>query len=131
MAILIVWDDSDGLYDHVAPPLVNTSNTSQDALTGPRACGQSQPGAYQGRCGYGPRLPFLVISPFAKRNFVDSTQTDQTSVIRFIEDNWGLGRVGDQSFDERAGSIENMFDFSRNGEPRRVFLDPVTGQRIE
>jgi len=131
MAILIVWDDSDGLYDHQPPPLVNASNTSQDALTGPNSCGQSAAGAYQGRCGYGPRLPFLVVSPFAKSNFVDHTLTDQTSVIRFIEDNWGLGRIGDQSFDDRAGSIENMFDFSRHGSARHLFLDPATGQPIE
>jgi phospholipase C len=131
MAILVVWDDSDGLYDHVRPPLVSASNTTEDALTGPNACGQSAAGAYQGRCGYGPRLPFLVISPYAKRNFVDHTLTDQTSVIRFIEDNWGLGRIGDQSFDEKAGTIENMFDFSRNGVPRRVLLDPMTGLRVD
>jgi len=131
MAILVVWDDSDGLYDHVLPPLANASNTSEDALTGPGACGQSQPGAYQARCGYGPRLPFLAISPYAKRNFVDHTLTDQTSVIRFIEDNWSLGRIGDQSFDAIAGTITNMFDFSHHGEPRRVFLDPLTGLRIE
>ena len=130
-AILIVWDDSDGLYDHALPPLANTSNTSQDALTGPDSCGESVAGAYQGRCGYGPRLPLLVVSPFAKSNFVDHTLTDQTSVIRFIEDNWGLERIGDQSFDEKAGTIENMFDFSRHPNARHLFLDPATGQPIE
>jgi len=41
-----------------------------------------------GRCGYGPRLPLLVISPWAKHNFVDHRVTDQSSIIRFIEDNW-------------------------------------------
>jgi phospholipase C len=129
MAILIVYDDSDGLYDHVQPPLVNASNTAKDALTGPGACGTSLPGADQGRCGYGPRLPFLLISPFARRNFVDHALTDQSSVIRFIEDNWGLGRIGDQSFDERAGSIERMFDF-KYWHPRTapLFLNPATGQ---
>jgi phospholipase C len=131
MAILIVYDDSDGLYDHVLPPLANPSNTAADALTAPGACGTSAPGAYQGRCGYGPRLPFLVISPYARNNFVDHTVTDQSSVIRFIEDNWGLPRIGDQSFDELAGSIMGMFDFSKNGHSRHLFLDPVTGQRIE
>jgi phospholipase C len=131
MAILVVWDDSDGLYDHVLPPLVNGSNTPLDFLTGPGACGASSAGAYQGRCGYGPRLPLLVISPFAKRHFVDHTLTDQTSVIRFIEDNWGLPRIGDQSFDERAGSLLNMFDFRGNGKAQRLFLDPATGQRLD
>jgi phospholipase C len=130
MAIVIAYDDSDGLYDHVQPPLVNASNTAKDALTGPGACGASRPSADQGRCGYGPRLPLLVISPYAKRNFVDHTLTDQSSIIRFIEDNWGLPRIGDQSFDERAGTIENLFDFSHK-RPGRVFLDPVTGRRLD
>lgn len=134
MAILVVWDDSDGLYDHVLPPLVSSSATSADALTGQGQCGDANApklGPYQARCGYGPRLPLLVISPFAKNNFVDHTLTDQTSVIRFIEDNWNLGRIGDYSFDQIAGSIENMFDFSHNGKPRHLFLDPLTGQRLD
>jgi phospholipase C len=131
MAILIVYDDSDGLYDHVQPPLANASNTIADALTGPGACGTSDPLVrYQGRCGYGPRLPLLLISPYAKSNFVDHTLTDQSSIIRFIEDNWSLPRIGDQSFDRRAGSIENMFDFSHK-EKRHLFLDPETGQRLD
>lgn len=130
MAIVIAYDDSDGLYDHVRPPLVNPSNTAKDALTGRAACGVSLPGADQGRCGYGPRLPLLVISPYAKRNFVDHTLTDQSSIIRFIEDNWGLQRISDQAFDERAGTIENMFNFSHK-QPGRVFLDPVTGRRLD
>ena len=46
----------------------------------------------QGRCGYGPRLPLLVVSPWARRNFVDHTITDQTSIIRFVEDNWHNGK---------------------------------------
>jgi len=131
MAILIVYDDSDGLYDHQLPPLANASNTAFDWLTGPGACGTSGPGAYQARCGFGPRLPLLLVSRFAKRNFVDHTLTDQSSIIRFIEDNWRLGRIGDQSFDERAGSIGNMFDFSDEGGGRRpLILDPATGQVI-
>ena len=67
----------------------------------------------QGRCGYGTRIPLLVISPFAKKNYIDHTLTDQTSVLRFVEDNW-LGGQRIQpggSFDTIAGSIENMFQF--------------------
>ena len=49
-------------------------------------------------------------------------------MLRFIEDNWGLGRIGDQSMDEQAGSLLNLFDF-REEAPRAglLFLDPVTG----
>jgi phospholipase C len=59
---------------------------------------------------------------------VDHTVTDQSSILRFIEDNWSLGRIGDQSFDEKAGSLINLFDF-REGDPvRKLLLDPSTGQ---
>jgi phospholipase C len=128
MAILITYDDSDGYYDHVMPPIVSQSNDpANDSLMGATGlCGTPAPGAYLDRCGYGTRLPFLVISPFAKQNFVDSTLTDTTSILRFIEDNWKLGRLGDQSFDALAGSITNMFNFTAPPVPR-VFLDPATG----
>ena len=53
-----------------------------------------------------------MISPYAKQNYVNHTLTDLTSVLRFIEDNWGLGRIGDQSFDALAGSILDFFDFT-------------------
>ncbi len=129
MAIIIAYDDSDGWYDHVMPPIVSQSNDpDNDALTGTGLCGQPKAGVYLDRCGYGPRLPLLVISPFAKENFVDHTITDQSSILKFIEDNWNLGRIGNQSFDEKAGSLLNMFDFDSGNSNRRLILDPVTGQ---
>ena len=138
MAIVIAYDDSDGWYDHVMGPIVNQSNDpANDALLGPTGlCGTPQPGAYLDRCGYGERLPFLVISPFAKRNYIDHSINDTTSILRFIEDNWGLGRIGDQSFDALSGTILGMFDFDehddhrgdRDAESRRLFLDPTTGE---
>ncbi|MEI9984934.1 MAG: alkaline phosphatase family protein [Aliidongia sp.] len=79
-AIIIAWDDSDGYYDHVTGPLVNASASAADAFQGAGKCGTPVAGAFQGRCGYGPRLPLVVISPFAKKNFVDHNLTDQTSV---------------------------------------------------
>jgi phospholipase C len=133
MAIVITYDDSDGWYDHVMPPIVSqSSDPVNDGLLGPAGlCGMPAEGAYQDRCGYGPRLPLLVISPFAKRNAVDHRLTDQSSILRFIEDNWQLGRIGDQSFDAIAGSIRGLFDFDRRGDgAERLFLDPQTGQPI-
>ncbi len=75
-AVIIAYDDSDGWYDHVAGPTVNGSATTQDALNGANVCGSGSvvgatalPGVSpttlhaQGRCGYGPRLPLIVISP--------------------------------------------------------------------
>jgi phospholipase C len=70
-------------------------------------------GGYADRCGPGPRLPLLVISPFAKANYIDDTPTEQASIPAFIEDNWMTGRLGDASFDARAGTLQNMFDFSK------------------
>ena len=129
MAVLITYDDSDGWYDHVMPPIVSRSNDpANDALLGPeRLCGLPSAGAYLDRCGYGPRLPLLVISPFAKSNYVGHTTADQSSIIRLIEDNWGLGRLGDQSFDAMAGSLLGLFQFGAAKTPA-LFLDPTSGE---
>lgn len=130
-AVIIAYDDSDGWYDHQMGPILTPSQTAADTLTGPGQCGNSKQGAIQGQCGLGPRLPLLVISPWAKENFVDHNTTDQSSIIRFIEDNWGTGRVSGTSADNRAGSLFNMFDFKREGEDeRKLFLDPSTGQPV-
>ena len=128
--IFIAYDDSDGWYDHQIGPIIHHSQTTADTLTGSGMCGTAPPAdGQQGRCGYGPRLPFLVISPFAKHNFVDHTLTDQSSIIRFIEDNFGLGQIGGGSSDAYAGSALNMFDFSQqNGKHNVLLLDDQTGE---
>ena len=118
-AIIVQWDDSDGWYDHVRGPIVNHSNTPLDM-----GCGTTTDGA-GARCGYGPRLPYVVISPYARDNFVDHTLIDQTSTTRFIEDNW-LGGKRLSSFDDRAGTILGMLDFG-HATGRRLFLDPQMG----
>jgi phospholipase C len=126
-AVVIAYDDSDGWYDHQIGPIMSHSATADDALSGTGSCGTPPAGAYPDRCGYGPRQPLLVISPYAKQNFVDNTTTDQSSILRFIEDNWSLGRIGNQSFDTLAGPLTNMFDFSNNGN-NKLILDPTTGE---
>src|SRR5262249_46256152 len=121
MAVIIAADDSDGWYDHGMPPIINRSKTPLDFR-----CGSAthRPGA---RVASGPRLPLLVISPYAKRNYVSHALTDQTSILRFIEDNWlGGQRVSGSSFDNVAGSLADMFDFSRPA-MRRLILDEATG----
>jgi phospholipase C len=132
-AVIIAYDDSDGWYDHVMPPLVSQSNDlNHDFLFGPtKLCGSPPAGAYNDRCGYGPRLPLLVISPYAKVNFIDHKITDQTSILRFIEDNWTLGRIGNQSFDEKAGLLTNMFEFTSGRQlADKLLLDPSTGLKV-
>jgi phospholipase C len=91
-------------------------------------CSKAATENYKGRCGYGPRLPLLVISPYAKPNFVNHTLTDTTSITRFIEDNWSLGRIGDNSYDAIAGPLEPMFDFTKKPNVKKLILDPVTGE---
>jgi phospholipase C len=133
-AVIIAYDDSDGWYDHQLGQIVNQSQTSQDMLNGPGFCGHAVPALAgisadhaQGRCGYGPRLPFLIVSPFARPNFIDHTMIDQSSIVRFIEDNWlGSQRITG-SFDAVAGTLNNMFVF---GEPskQRLILNENTGE---
>jgi phospholipase C len=139
-AIIVLYDDSDGWYDHQMSPIVNSSAVLQasssgnsDELNSPGKCGNGTPlGGIEGRCAYGPRQPLLVISPYAKTNFIDHTLTDQASVLRFIEDNWDTGTIGGSSFDAYAGSLSNMFDFGNHafGE-RRLFLDASTGEPLD
>jgi phospholipase C len=95
------------------------------------SCGTNPPlGGSQDRCGYGPRIPLLIISSFAKENFVDHSLSDLSSLIRFIEDNWSLGRIGNGSFDALAGSLVNAFDFHHpRFEP--LPLDPISGEPVE
>ena len=127
-AIIIAYDDSDGWYDHVMPPIVRGSAVADvDALNGPGRCGNAKADTDPARCGFGPRLPLLVISPYARINAVDHTLTDQTSILRFIEDNWSLGRIGEQSADALAGPLDGMFDF-RKARAQALILDPKTGQ---
>jgi phospholipase C len=113
----------------------NAGNITTSGVCGPTPV-DAPPGA--GRCGYGPRLPFVVISPWAKTNFIDHTVTDQTSSLRFIEANWSLGFIdgatlqpgqplGSFSFDQFAGSILNMFDFDNQPNTKPLILDPLTG----
>jgi phospholipase C len=141
-AIIIAYDDSDGWYDHVFN-IVNGSNSAQDAFTSPGVCststangsnalgGVATTSPVQGRCGYGPRLPLLVISPWAQKNYIDHTVTDQSSVTKFIEDTFlSSARLGGGSFDGIAGTLDNMFNFTNGAvipNPNVVVLNPSTG----
>ncbi len=139
-ALVVLYDDSDGWYDHQLGPIINGSKSSADALTGPGTCGSGAnalPGVNpttthaQGRCGYGPRQPLLVISPWAQHNYVDHSVTDQTSVLRFIEDNWlGGQRIGQGSFDSIANSITSLFDFKQTITNDLFILNEQTGEPV-
>lgn len=121
-----------------------TAPGTADVLNGPGACKTNGAGSLQGtptalvgatgktgiqgRCGYGPRLPMLVISPYAKTNYVDHTLTDQTSILRFIEDNWLASQRITGSYDSIAGPLTNMLNLSGTPSTATLILDPTSGQ---
>jgi len=77
-------------------------------------------------CGYGPHLPLLVVSPYSRVN--DHSLTDQTAIIRFVEDNWLAGRrIGDGSYDALAGSLTGMFDFTGHHRAPTLYLNRRRG----
>lgn len=147
-AVIVNWDDSDGWYDHVYSGVTNPSLSPADNLTnttfsgatsgqcGPKPQTKAPLAGEQGRCGFGPRLPMLVISPWAQTNHVDSDLTDQASIINFIEYNWNLPGIpgsADQvlsSLDRSEGrqfDLAGMFNF-HHPEGQRLILSPVTGE---
>jgi len=123
-AIFVAYDDSDGWYDHVPPKITNgSSDASQDTAL---CSGVHAAGGYQDRCGPSQRLPLLAISPYSRVNHVDHSYAEQTSLLRFIEDNWRVGRIGDTSMDTRAGGVGGLLDFW-HPRARKLVLDPKTG----
>lgn len=84
-AIVVLWDDWGGYFDHVPPPV------------------------YDGQGGLGFRFPMIVISPYVKAH-VEHSQYETASVLKFVETNWNLTSLGQE--DERAKSIGNAFDFN-------------------
>jgi phospholipase C len=131
-AIVVTYDDSDGWYDHQASPIINGSNTTVDAAvcTGTPV----RLGSFPDRCGYSSRLPLVVISPYTRSNYVSHNVTDQSSITKFIEDNWLDGqRTGAGSFDAVAGSLYvrgGVLDFRREPNDTRILLDPTTGEVV-
>ena len=84
MAVLVVWDEPGGWYDHVPPP-------------------QTVPG------GYGMRVPLLVISPFAKSGYVSHEFHDHVAILSFMQWNWGLDPLNDRN--RNSGNLRGMFQF--------------------
>jgi phospholipase C len=89
-AVFLTWDDFGGFYDHVPPP-------AGDLIS------------------YGPRVPMIVISPFARRHFVDHSRYDFGSLLRYAEDKYGLPSLS--KYDHDASSIVGAFDFSQAPAP--------------
>jgi phospholipase C len=134
-AVIVAYDDSDGWYDHAFSPTTRPSFSPSDALNGAGLCGavgSTEPAGINGlpvagRCGPGTRQPFMVISPYAKKNYVSHVLITQASIPQFIEDNWLNGkRIGEGSFDATTGSITDMFNFNK-ANSAELILDPTFG----
>jgi phospholipase C len=129
-AIIITYDDSDGWYDHAIPPILNGSD---DSTVGDTAVCTKVPitvGSAEDRCGFGDRLPFIVISPYTRANYVSSNLMDTTAVVRFIEDNWLGGQRISGSFDAVSSGIDGpggLLDFHVQPHFTPVILNPATG----
>jgi phospholipase C len=128
-AIIITYDDSDGWYDHQSSTIVNGSNTAADEAicsSVPQSLGDTPD-----RCGFGPRLPLLVISPYTRYNYVSNNLTDTASVTKFIEDNWLRGeRLGGGSYDAISGSLDaagGVLNFYVRPNLQPLILNPATG----
>ena len=101
-AIFVMWDEWGGWYDHVAPPYVDYD-------------------------GLGFRVPLLVISPYAKQNYVSHVQYEHGSILRFIEDTFGLARLS--ASDRRANSpAADCFDFGKGPRAFRPFATQMTAR---
>jgi phospholipase C len=101
-AIVILWDDWGGYYDHVPPPL---------------------PRGWKGGPGF--RVPLLIVSPYVKPHVDHTVYFTGGSILRFIEENWGLGSLG--TSDTRSASLGDAFDFSMR--PRKFLEIPAKYSR--
>jgi phospholipase C len=101
-AIFITYDEHGGRYDHVAPPVVD-------------------------RWGPGVRVPTIVISPYARRGYVDHTLYDSTSILAFIENRWAIPPLTER--DAAANDMTNAFDFGDGGPPA-VLLQGYPGGHL-
>ncbi len=130
-AIVVTYDDSDGWYDHQASSIQNGSDDA--SLDSPMCTAvPTTLGTRNDRCGFGPRLPMLVISPWTQQNFVSHTRMDTDSVLSFIEDNWAGGKRIADSYDAISAPLDSagLLDFKIKPHDPPVILDPKTGEVV-
>ena len=106
-ATFINFDENDGYFDHVPPPVA------------PRPASGSSDDWYDGRpIGFGPRVPMTVVSPWTIGGYVDSTVADHTSVLRFLEQWTGVKEPNISAWRRSvAGDLTSAFDFAKAGQP--------------
>jgi phospholipase C len=105
-----MYDEHGGYYDHVAPPTAPAPDAIAPRITVP----PDQPGDFG---VLGMRVPAVIVSPYAKANYVSHVVHDHTSVLKFIETKWNLGAMTFR--DANADDLLDSFDFANPG-----FMDP-------
>jgi len=129
-AIIVTYDDSDGFYDNAVPKIVQGSDDSSIDAAVCEDSAKKEVSSANGRCGFGQRLPMVVISPYTRDNYVSNNLTDTSSVVKFIEDNWLHGERIPGSYDSISGSLDargGLLDFNTRPNDRKVILNPNTG----
>lgn len=106
-AVILTYDDSGGWYDHVPPPTITPNGSASSGLAQAQADQQ-----------LGLRVPTLLISPFAKASYVDHEQTDTTSILRFIEQNWNLAPL--TARDATAANLTGALNLNQAPHPAAV-----------
>jgi phospholipase C len=107
--VIITWDDWGGWYDHVPPPQVINDGTSWGS-------------GYV----YGFRVPLIVVSPYAKKAHVSHVQHDFGSILKFVEEIYGLPSLG--YADERADDLSDCFNFSQTPSPFQTITAPLSAE---
>ena len=100
IAIFVTWDDWGGFYDHVVPPVIDVY-------------------------GLGPRVPLLVISPYAKPGYISHAQGEFSSLAKFVLKNWGLPSLGQRDSLSVTSDLSDFFDFSQSPQPP-LLLKPIS-----
>lgn len=103
-AIIITWDDWGGWYDHVPPPQMRN--------------------AYE----YGFRVPMMVVSPYAKPTYISHVTHDFGSILKFVEETFGLRSLG--YADARADNLSDCFDFSHQPTQFQTIAAPLTAEHF-
>jgi len=95
-AVFIAWDDFGGFYDHVAPPVLD-------------------------QLGLGPRVPLLIISPYAKAGYISHTVYEHSSILKFVEARYQFQPLALR--DTVASDMQDSFDFTQSPQPP-IILQP-------
>ena len=125
-AIIINWDDSDGWYDQVMPPIVSPSNDAANDVLNGNHCGTGNfAPRRRGQVWLRPADPDNGDLSIRKRQLRRQHTPRPDIDTKFVENNWNLGSIGPASFDNLAGSLDGMFNFNQASKNRHTLPQPA------